>query len=281
MLPYLEQSALFNAANFQLVNHNDNGNRYGLWANETSCVTRLSLFLCPSCPPPSWTMPGLRYTALAPGNNYFASVGSTFEFDSTYTGGAPNGLFSYIGATGSIIKLAAVTDGTSNTVAFGEWLIGDGNPAILTPSTDVAMLTAFPAGVTENTPTIWMTNNPTYIANLMSWLNTCAASLSTTDSANDSSSTGQNWAFGVFGDSMGTMVLPPNSTFPNCLNDTPNGAGNKQNPGIFALSSFHPGGANVLLADGSVRFLKDSTSMPVIWCLGSRSQGEVLSSDSY
>jgi len=281
MLPYLEQTALFNAANFQLVNHNDNNSRSGLFGNQTVCSTRLSLFLCPSCPPPTWVMPGVRYTAIAPGNNYFASVGSTLEFDATQTGGPPNGLFRYIGPGASSINLASVTDGTSNTVAFGEWKIGDGNPALLSPATDAAFPGTFPAGVVRNRPTMGMTVNPTYISNLMTWLDTCTASLASTAMREDSNTTGQNWAFGVFGDSMGNMVLPPNPKFPSCLNDTFNGAGNKQDPGVFPLSSYHPGGANVLMADGSVRFLKDSTSMPVIWSLGSRNQGEVVSSDAY
>jgi prepilin-type N-terminal cleavage/methylation domain-containing protein/prepilin-type processing-associated H-X9-DG protein len=284
MLSYLEQSTLFNAANFSLVNHNDDGNRAGLFANQTVCVTRLNAFLCPSCPSPAWDMPGLRYTAIAPGNNYFASVGSTFEFDATQTGGAPNGLFYFIGATGSTVSLAGVTDGTSNTAAFGEWKIGDGNATVVTPTTDVSFVTTFPAGVTRSTPTMWMSNTPTYIANLMAWLSsTCQPTLASSATLEDSNTTGQDWAFGVFGDTMGTMVLAPNPQFSNCLNNTFNGGstGNKQDPGIFALSSFHPGGANVLLADGSVRFLKDSTSLGTMWALGSRNQAELLSSDSY
>ena len=153
----------------------------------------------------------------------------------------------------------------------------------MTPTTDVAFLTTFPAGVTRNTPTMWMTNNPTYISNLIAWLGTCTSSLASTATLEDSNTTGQDWAFGVFGDTMGTMVLPPNSAFPSCLNNTFNGGstGNKQDPGVFPLSSFHPGGCNVLLADGSVRFIKDSTSLGTIWALGSRNQGEILSSDSY
>ena len=47
------------------------------------------------------------------------------------------------------------------------------------------------------------------------------------------------------------------------------------------MASWHSGGANILLCDGSVRFLKDSTSQPVVWALGSRGQGEVISADSY
>jgi prepilin-type N-terminal cleavage/methylation domain-containing protein/prepilin-type processing-associated H-X9-DG protein len=281
MLSYLDQPALFNAANFQLVNHNDNNGRFGLYGNQTVCSTRLSLFLCPSNAPPTWNMPGLQYTAVAPGNNYFASVGSTLEYDATNTSGPPNGLYGYIGSNGSVVSLASVTDGTSNTVAFGEWKIGDGSPGILTTSTDVAMLSTFPAGVTRNTSSVSLTNTAAYISNLMTWLNSCSSMLASTTTANDSSTTGQNWSFGVFGDSMGTMDLPPNSSFPSCLNTTFNGATSKQNPGIFPLTSFHPGGANVLMADGSVHFLKNSTNMQVIWCLGSRNQGEVVSSDSY
>jgi prepilin-type processing-associated H-X9-DG protein len=47
------------------------------------------------------------------------------------------------------------------------------------------------------------------------------------------------------------------------------------------MSSYHPGGANVTMCDGSVHFLKASTSWPVVWSLGSRAQGEIISADSY
>jgi prepilin-type processing-associated H-X9-DG protein len=50
---------------------------------------------------------------------------------------------------------------------------------------------------------------------------------------------------------------------------------------MCTLSSDHPGGANVVFADGSVHCRKDSTGLPVIWALGSRGQGEVISTDSY
>ena len=46
-------------------------------------------------------------------------------------------------------------------------------------------------------------------------------------------------------------------------------------------SSNHPGGVNILLADGSVRFVKNSIGQTVWMSLGSRDGGEVVSSDSY
>ena len=60
-----------------------------------------------------------------------------------------------------------------------------------------------------------------------------------------------------------------------------NGTGASQNPGAIGMSSLHPGGANMLLCDGSSRFLKNSTSYATIWALGSIAGGEVISSDSY
>lgn len=46
-------------------------------------------------------------------------------------------------------------------------------------------------------------------------------------------------------------------------------------------SSGHPGGVNVLAGDGSVRFVKDTVSIPAWRALGSRAGGEALSADAY
>ena len=51
--------------------------------------------------------------------------------------------------------------------------------------------------------------------------------------------------------------------------------------GMFTATSNHPGGANFCFIDGSVHFLKSSISMQTYWSLGTRANGEVISSDSY
>jgi prepilin-type N-terminal cleavage/methylation domain-containing protein/prepilin-type processing-associated H-X9-DG protein len=49
----------------------------------------------------------------------------------------------------------------------------------------------------------------------------------------------------------------------------------------YGVYSFHPGGVNVLFGDGSVHFLKDSTSSSVYYALLSKERGEVISSNDY
>jgi prepilin-type N-terminal cleavage/methylation domain-containing protein/prepilin-type processing-associated H-X9-DG protein len=51
--------------------------------------------------------------------------------------------------------------------------------------------------------------------------------------------------------------------------------------GHIAARSYHPGGVNVGMADGSVKFVKDTISLVTWGALGTRTGGEVVSSDSY
>jgi prepilin-type N-terminal cleavage/methylation domain-containing protein/prepilin-type processing-associated H-X9-DG protein len=285
LLPFLEQQALYNAANFSWYCKNGNSPYRGSWINSTVTGTRLSVFLCPSNPPPGWNLKssgpgwyGVPFPGTAPGTTYFASVGSTLEFDSSKTGGPPNGIFSYLNSSGTVNTVASVTDGTSNTVCFGEWKTGDGSATLLTRATDMSFSKKYPSGVSRNTATITM-STAVYPAYLQ-WQATCAAQQGASNSADvSSSSLGMGWAWGLMGNSMGNLIFPPNASNIYCTVST---FGNGfQQPGSFGLSSFHPGGANVAMCDGSVRFLKNSVNPYTLWSIGSRAGGEVLSQDAF
>jgi prepilin-type processing-associated H-X9-DG protein len=49
--------------------------------------------------------------------------------------------------------------------------------------------------------------------------------------------------------------------------------------GQFGFRSNHPGGANFLFGDGSVRFLKETINMATYRALSTRKLGEVISAD--
>jgi len=207
-------------------------------------------------------------------------------------GGSPNGIFMFGGqapdSTGYTApapprKVADVKDGTSNTIAFGEWRLGDYDESRLSVQ-DVISHVPPPNGISDT----WgdpRLNMPLGAQSFQSWLTTCAglAKTSTSNGADNwkynMSYLGKNWSQGMFGYTLGNTLLAPGSPYPNCRMCTWDG--DWDCPGMYGMSSFHPGGGNVAMGDGSVRFLKSSTAMQIVWAIGSRDQGEVVSSDSY
>ncbi len=278
LLGSLEQQALYNAANFSLGCYNDTLCEE---VNGTVTETRISAFLCPSSQLPSFSLwagssnPSPQASLpTAPGNNYFASMGSSLEYDAAQTGGPPNGMFYYM-SNGGAIGLRDVTDGSTNTIAFGEGKIGSGITTAYNPTTDFVFIGTYPAGVTRNTAQMAM---PVGGSAYQQWLRTCAAAALTATRSGHAVYMGQSWAYGIVGYSLGHVLQAPNPQYPSC---STNGTGAGQNPGSVNMASFHAGGANVLMCDGSVRFLKSSTSLPIVWSLGSRAQGEIIDASAF
>jgi len=206
-------------------------------------------------------------------------MGSSLEFDAQQAPGS-NGLFGHTGSdpklpVGPPVSISAVTDGLSNTIAFGEWKIGSGNVNAISIPQDViaAGLGTLARGTNDM---IMSQANDTKIK---SWFATCVAGSTPVTASTRVPRTvtlGQYWSVGLPFLTLGNTILGPNPKIPNCAL-----AGSYNNPGMWNLSSYHSGGCNVVLGDGSVRFIKDSISLPTIWALGSRGQGEVISADSF
>ncbi len=222
------------------------------------------MFLCPSSPPPGWNQVASAplNNTVAPGCNYFASLGSTLEYAANQMIGPPNGPFQY---NGRALGIRDIIDGTSNTVAFGEWRTGDGNSAIISVPADIVLLGSLPPGVMRNTPQMSMPagNQPPNYP-FQQWLNQCAAGLKTDRATTHTSNLGESWSIGTMSFCIGNILLAPNPRYPNC-SVTSVAVNGIQTNGMFTLSSYHPGGANVLMCDGSVKFLKDSTNLNTIW----------------
>jgi prepilin-type N-terminal cleavage/methylation domain-containing protein/prepilin-type processing-associated H-X9-DG protein len=287
LLPYLEQTQIYNAANFMW---NNKGAGSGGPINSTVEHSRIESFLCPSSSKPQgFSDFGVRFAH----NNYFASLGGAVsyrEYGGIEGGSQPPGVFYLMGTrlapdgTGSAkqaevtIGVKDITDGTANTIAFCEWYSGDNNDCKLS-TTDVISHVPWPGGTRRM---------PEGQVNFLKWLNLCAAqgpvSVATCDGNSwklNASLLGRNWIQGMFAYTLGTTLLAPNAPFPNCRTCTWDGDNDCGTGLMVNMSSAHPGGANAVHADGSVHFIKSSTQMTVMWALGSRAGGEALSADAW
>jgi len=266
MLPYLEQQPIYSAANFNMTNSIG----LGTYVNTTVFNTNLAIFLCPSdglaATPASWAISN---------NNYFGSIGTA----TWPTAPAPTGVFSASGITS--FSIATITDGTSNTIAYSEGLVGD-----------QTHFTRFRDGIAWSGPYPYYQAGGDAFSNqsiTLQGLQACAANWnSRLAPANENK--GWRWADGDQGQSLFNTIVPPNSpTYPwaGCRTDCCGGAGTTPNGGgmdeaqFVNATSLHPGGCNVLFCDGSVKFIKSSVAMNTWWSLGTKANGEVISSDSY
>jgi prepilin-type N-terminal cleavage/methylation domain-containing protein/prepilin-type processing-associated H-X9-DG protein len=194
--------------------------------------------------------PSDAFSTLPPGlggNNYFANYGTNINFFGNST--VANGVFAL---RDSGISLLAVTDGTSNTAAFSELKKGDFNNAVYSPADWLNASSLGLPSTADQAYAICQTVNPQ-------------------DLSLQCFSAGGEW---LGDDNTGTAythVVPPNTT--NCCwlaNLT------------FAVtaSSYHSSnGVNLLLCDGSVRFVAGTISLPTWRALGTRAGDEVLGPD--
>jgi len=99
---------------------------------------------------------------------------------------------------------------------------------------------------------------------------------------NISNANGNRWAWGATSITMFHTIVPPNSNqykWNSCRDQC---AGCGPDDSLFSnAQSNHSGGCNVLMADGSVKFVKDSINMQTWFALGTKNNGEVISSDAY
>jgi prepilin-type N-terminal cleavage/methylation domain-containing protein/prepilin-type processing-associated H-X9-DG protein len=245
ILPFMEQQPLYNSINFSLS--------VAFHQNDTVSLTPLSVHLCPSdfgpstipvyADPPDPAQPG-TFTAsnivdtLARGNyvgmygigEICAQSGANDAINNNGLG--PMGQHAGIFYRNSATKIAAITDGTSNTIAVGE------------RSHNLSYVT-------------WTARS------IGGWLGVTPPSQGGSDKFNPSPEECWTQIMGPCGLEDGLRTI------------------NNPEAHVEDYWSMHPGGANMLFADGSVHFLKSSIN-PVPWrAMATRNFGEVISSDSY
>ena len=211
--------------------------------NDTVMRSSVDGFICPSDFPNPIPARGAQ-------TNYMADMGSWIVWQMNSGPNAnllpPNGVFYGNSAT----RFADIPDGLSNTGVFSERVLADGSNAIVSPVSDVFFSPAAPTTIDAavqmcQAVDIYDLSNQFPLFMGAPWIN------------------GQH----IF-----LHVTPPNSR--SCGFFTALRA-------VMPPSSRHPGGVNLLLGDGSVRFIKDTINITAWRALGTIHGGEVISADAF
>ena len=287
MLPYIEQTVAWNAFNFNDGDDTDsngvNPAQENTPNNRTVQCIQITTYLCPS--------DSNRLTsggAFGPYGriNYCGNVGSS---PFSYASLTPlDGIFKWVGGDeflpdhktlrannpqpgkGSCVGFRDIVDGLSNTAMFSERVKGIG-----TNSNNLDPLT--PSSTLYSVPT-----NPTTDVYPVNYVPKCKAINLLTGPRKSGRAAGSMWWIGYPMQTRYGHVMTPNTT--NCASGdegTNGGTGPNSGGGAYTCSSRHPGGVNILFADGSVKFVKSTVAPATWWAIGSRAAGEVLSADSY
>jgi prepilin-type N-terminal cleavage/methylation domain-containing protein/prepilin-type processing-associated H-X9-DG protein len=271
ILPYMEGGAAFNALNFNLAEYND-----ATGQNYTGASQVVAVFLCPS----STRSPDGGRDGVDP-NDPYSNINNGYGYNdygpTVYTDISPIAAIGGLGSTQAVpfrdkttrangllkqgkTRIAEVTDGTSNTITIAEDAGRDSR--YLSPYTE-----GYWDGVSTRQAAMALIN------------------------PNDPGPSGgytpyrRYWRWAEPDEGYGVSGTPNNKFRPDHeVANWPtspyiaqgNNAGNNDE-----IASFHPGGANLLFGDGSVRFLKDSVNPVTLRALVTLSAGEVISADQY
>jgi prepilin-type N-terminal cleavage/methylation domain-containing protein/prepilin-type processing-associated H-X9-DG protein len=225
LLPFFEQTALYDQITSQWTNPNTGGvyNPWGPYSMAPNYLwsERIAVLLCPS-------------------DGYAASISTTYgargdyvfsrgdSIASAHSLANPRGIFGNY----SKITFGDIKDGTSNTIALSERVVYQGQLRMLKGGI------AQRGGLNTNPSTCLGASGPN-------------GTLVAPYPSSHGDIIGRSWGGGFMSATGFNTVLAPNQA--TCTNDR-----GEWDWGVFPPSSFHPGGVNASMADGSVRFISDT-----------------------
>ena len=258
LLPFVDQASLRNLINFDrpIIGNGPTG---ALAADNSEAAKHVvPIFRCPS---DGENDIYTEFFTLSPGQafaggNYVVCTGSATgtNYDMRHK---TDGLF-YLH---SYRKMADVRDGTSNTVAMSETLLGDhtlDTPGLMPAGADYSRCMARGNSWVSSSPGPGYPgiNNPDILNDLLS------------NSANVWVGwRGMAWIIGKPHFSSFSTYSAPNPPYADWV-----AGGN----GFFAARSLHRGGVNAAMADGSVHFVSESIDLNTWRALGTVASGEVI-----
>ncbi|WP_165245406.1 DUF1559 domain-containing protein [Paludisphaera soli] len=280
LLSQIEQAPLYNALNWQF------GAGNGTTASNTTVLrTMVGSMTCPSenirVPTNQWGWKS--YVA----NGGGPATVAVFDGALTPLRSDPGDRPGFTTADGlqnsncSSFGVEGFMDGTSNTAMFSETLVGTGPVGrnVTISSTRRKSTYLFPSGLN-----LAPNQGVNGAQAALQFVTTCRALPGTTAGYGGlAPAQGNFWISGHIGstyiyDAYNHWLTPNSAGCYNQADGNTEGWGNP-NDGM-PPSSNHPAGVNVAFADGSVKFIKDTISVPTWWAIGTRAGGEIVSSDS-
>ncbi len=267
MLPQLGEQTIFNAINFSW-GCEDSTTVICYAINSTGENAKINEFCCPS--DPNAGVPD--HNGAANTNSYYGSMGTT-TLITTNTGATTlsvptTGIFTWQASYG----INSVTDGTTNTIAFAEGVCGN---QVLTlgqkPSGMVSVTALSTAALVADA---W-SNQAGTLANLAA----CDKAFLSKSGAAVDAQRGEDWSHGSNDMTLFNTIATPNynnNTWTDCGTTSSGSLANYSN-----ASSYHSGGVNCGMADGSVKFIKSSVARNTWWSLGTKANGEVIDASGY
>ncbi|HKI35098.1 MAG TPA: DUF1559 domain-containing protein [Gemmataceae bacterium] len=242
ILPYMDQDVLYKSINFSSA--------WNAPSNALVTGTTVQNYLCPADPggvvPAGWAGTNYRYNAGTSPVNAYGPADDPTGINASLP--APNGGFFRDDPTPTRgYKVAAFKDGLSNTAAFSEHVMGDFNSAISTPDGDT-----YKPGT-----------HPTSADQALSDCNGIAGSLNNL-ALQFNSNAGAPWVEDGHTQTRYYHVMPPGGI--SCAYPPQRVA--------TSANSGHTNGVNLLLFDGSVRFVSYSIDLSTWRALGTRNGGD-------
>ncbi len=273
ILPYVEESNLYNLFNFNADTNHDP-------SNAAARDQTVKFYNCPS----DGSTDHLNDPGGAPGqpgtSNYLGNVGTTADQHSTDTAHA--GIFNFTynasGQVTSRIKITDITDGTSNTCMFSETkrstVGGGGLPVhdVYNP-TNIYLLPDGDPGWSPLSPMVGPLFNETNPAALIPGM-TYRCNSWDYGPTSRISYRGLEYYRMIPEMNQYTHTVPPNYFGYDCGDYSITMA-------HIAARSYHSGGVNVCFADGSVHFISNSIDFATWQALGTRAAGDIPDSSQY
>jgi prepilin-type N-terminal cleavage/methylation domain-containing protein/prepilin-type processing-associated H-X9-DG protein len=219
---------------------------HGHVTNTTIQNLKLSGFLCPSDDnEPNVTSGNTNYPNNLGTTRYLN--GSKFDGPAYLVGNS---------GVGPLMTVSRIRDGMSNTVIFSEWVMGEEKGAQSIDGPNIV----YENDIATTTAPLTQIARACESATVRQWDNK-----------------GEVWLYQGTGCGGGySHIMTPNKKA--CWYGK---TGTPADATIIGASSFHTGGVNVGMLDGSVKFVKDSVAPSTWWALSTYAGKEVLSTDSF